>query len=282
MLGYRHAFHAGNHGDVLKHLVLVHLLDYLGAKDKPYWYIDTHAGAGLYSLHKGHAAQLREYALGIGKLWEASPLPGGITRYLEIVHALNPSGNLRQYPGSPWLARACSRPQDRLWLYELHSTDYEQLLREFGSGDPHTRVECSDGFAALKALLPPQPRRALVMIDPSYELKTDYAAVIAALRESLRRFPNGVYLLWYPMLARRESRELPRKLDALGGASLHATLATQAASDKSGLYGSGVFVINPPYTLETMLRDALPRLVELLAEDGQARFTLESSPRPSP
>lgn len=276
MLGYRHAFHAGNHGDVLKHLVLVHLLDYLCAKDKPWWYVDTHAGAGRYALKRGFATQLREHEHGIDRLWAEADLPAAITRYLDLVRALNHGNVLRHYPGSPWLARACMRDQDRLWLHELHPTDFALLEKEF-AGDDRIRVMDSDGFATLKSHLPPQPRRALVMLDPSYELKTDYAQLVGTLRDAMTRFPTGVYMAWYPLLARRESRELPRRLAGIGERWLHAALAVRDASAAPGLYGSGVFVINPPYTLMGMLEEVMPLLERLLGEDAHASFTLEQS-----
>jgi 23S rRNA (adenine2030-N6)-methyltransferase len=277
VLGYRHAFHAGNHADVLKHLVLVQLLDYLAGKDKPFWYIDTHAGAGRYALHQGYAAQQREYADGIEKLWHAARLPAPLARYVELVRTLNPPRKLKAYPGSPWLARACMRSQDRLWLHELHPADYALLEREFATGEVPVRASNEDGFAALKALLPPEPRRALVLLDPSYELREDYARLPEALGQALRRFASGIYMVWYPMIPRREARELPSRLASLApGRWLRAELVVCAAGAPHGLFGSGVCVINPPYTLEATLRESLPVLVTLLGRDRHATFHLTS------
>jgi len=278
VLGYRHAFHAGNHADVLKHVVLVQLLDYLAAKDKPFWYIDTHAGAGRYALREGRAGQQREYAEGVERLWNAAPQPAALGRYLELVRSINPSRALNCYPGSPWFARECMRPVDRLWLHELHPTDSARLAKEFAAGAVPARVIEEDGFAGLKALLPPEPRRALVLLDPSYELREDYARVVEALRDALRRFPTGTYAVWYPLIPRREARELPAKLAAItSGRWLRAELVVKAAEGARGLFGSGVFVINPPYTLHAALADCLPRLVTLLGIDRHAGFDLAAS-----
>jgi 23S rRNA (adenine2030-N6)-methyltransferase len=278
MLGYRHAFHAGNHADVLKHLVLVRALEHMCAKDKPFWYIDTHAGAGRYALERGFATKLREYQGGIERLWQEPGLPLPLQRYLEVVRSLNPGGQLRHYPGSPWIAQALMRPQDRLWLHELHPADYALLEREFRNVTVPSRVLDSDGYAGLRALLPPEPRRALVLIDPSYEVKDDYAQLLRAMQDGLQRFPTGVFIIWYPMIARREARELPRKLAAMPAANwLRASLVISAADSSPGLYGSGVFVINPPHTLATALEESLPRLAELFALDAHASFSLESS-----
>jgi 23S rRNA (adenine2030-N6)-methyltransferase len=282
MLSYRHGFHAGNHADVLKHLVLVQLLDYLGAKDKSFWYVDTHAGAGRYPLHSGFAASRGESATGIARLWDADPLALGrpLLRYLELVRALNPGGSLRHYPGSPWLARACLRPRDRMWLHEMHPADYAVLEKSFRDSPVPASVADGDGFVALKSLLPPQPRRALIVIDPSYELKSDYSRLISALRDALSRFATGVYLVWYPMIARREAHDLPRRLEAVaGGKWLRVTLQPRSpGSEAGGLYGSGVFVINPPHTLRPALDSCMPRLRDLLAIDSGARFDLEAPP----
>ena len=279
MLGYRHAFHAGNHADVLKHVTLVQLVDYLAAKDKPFWYIDTHAGAGRYTLTQGYAAAQREYADGVEKLWNGGVLPEALARYVELLRELNPHHRLKYYPGSPWIARMRMRAQDRLWLHELHPADYALLEQEFSTGTVPARVLNEDGYAGLKALLPPEPRRALVLMDPSYEVREDYARVVDAMRQALRRFATGVYMVWYPMIPRRESRELPGRLAGLAPERwLRAELVVRAADAAHGLYGSGVFVVNPPWTLRAALEESLPRLVTLLGLDRHATSTLEVSP----
>jgi 23S rRNA (adenine2030-N6)-methyltransferase len=278
MLSYRHAFHAGNHADVLKHLILIEIAQYMAEKPAPFWIIDTHAGAGRYALESAHASKLGEYRDGVGRLWEAKGLPKAALNYLDFVRMLNPDGQLRHYPGSPWLARQLLRDSDRLRLYEMHSTDGKLLTECFKGAGRAVAITEGDGFAGLKAVLPPPPRRALVLIDPSYETKGDYTAVIKTLQDSLKRFATGTYALWYPMLGKPESRQLPDKLKRLGAANwLHATLEVKApARDGFGMHGSGMFIINPPWTLEKTLHDTLPALAKLLAQDAGAKYTLES------
>ena len=279
MLGYRHAFHAGNHADVLKHLVLMLALERLCAKDKPLWYIDTHAGAGRYRLGSGVAAGHEEYGEGIGKLWGAADLPAPLARYRELVRGFNPGGKLRCYPGSPALADALLRRGDRLWLHELHPADAAALAREFKDHADRARVIAADGFDGLRALLPPQPRRALVLIDPSYELAEDYRRVPKALGEALQRFATGVYAVWYPLLARRESRLLVERLQSLGAAHwLHARLEVRRAiGPDSGLHGSGLFIVNPPFGVAAALRECTAALRSLLEQrPGEGDFRVEA------
>jgi 23S rRNA (adenine2030-N6)-methyltransferase len=278
MLSYRHAFHAGNHADVLKHLVLVQIVRYMAEKPAPFWIIDTHAGAGRYSLDSEHAKKLGEWCDGIGRLWQRPDLPAAAVDYVEQVKMLNPDGKLRHYPGSPWLARQLLRDSDRLRLFEMHTTDSRLLHECFKGAGRAVTITDSDGFAGLKALLPPPPRRALVLIDPSYETKGDYVAVVKALQDTLKRFATGTYALWYPLLAKRESHQLPGRLRNLGAPNwLHATLEVKApAKDGIGLHGSGMFIINPPWTLEKTLHETLPALTAILAQGDGARYTLES------
>lgn len=277
MLSYRHAFHAGNHADVLKHLLLIQLSHYLGQKDKPFWIIDTHAGAGLYALDTGYATQLKEFESGIGRLWARQDLPAALAEYVELVRAVNPGGTLRHYPGSPWLALQTLRPQDRLRLFELHSSDSRILQENFSAHARQVTIATANGFDALKALLPPPPRRALVLIDPSYETRDDYPHVIAALKDGLARFATGTYAIWYPQLSRPEARQLPEKLKRLPVKSwLHVALTVHSPSpDGIGMHGSGMFIINPPWTLHKTLAEIMPYLVQTLGQDAGACFTLE-------
>ena len=278
MLSYRHAFHAGNHADVLKHLILIEIAQYMAEKPAPFWIVDTHAGAGRYALESAQATKLGEYRDGIGRLWDAKGLPKAALNYLDFIKMLNPDSQLRYYPGSPWLARQLLRDSDRLRLYEMHSTDGKLLMECFKGSGREVSITDGDGFAGLKAILPPPPRRALVLIDPSYETKSDYNAVVKALQDAMKRFATGTYALWYPMLSKLESRQLPDKLKRLGASNwLHATLEVKApARDGFGMNGSGMFIINPPWTLEKTLHDTLPTLANLLAQDQGAKYTLES------
>lgn len=277
MLSYRHAFHAGNHADVLKHFVLHQLLQYLSQKDKPWWFIDTHAGAGIYALDQGYAAKNAEYQSGITRLWQRNDLPQAMAGYIELVRKLNRDGTLRFYPGSPWMAFQAMRPDDRLRLFELHPTDFDLLRENFREAGRKVKMEAADGFAGLKALLPPPPRRGLALIDPPYEEKQDYQRVPAALQEALKRFDTGIYAVWYPMLQRQESRLLPDKLKRLPVKNwLHVSLTVNAPSaDGFGMHGSGMFVLNPPWTLQGTLQKVMPWLTGVLGQGAGAEFRLE-------
>ena len=279
MLSYRHAFHAGNHADVLKHIVLIQLAAYLGQKEKPYWVIDTHAGAGAYALDAGYATKLAEYKDGIARLWQRNDLPTPVAQYVDLVRRLNPDRRLAVYPGSPQIALWMMREQDRLRLFELHSKDARLLQEQFATASKQVLVSPTDGFAGLKALLPPPPRRALVLIDPSYEEKQDYERVFHALKDALTRFPGGTYALWYPQLTRLEAHELPQRLKRLPAKSwLHAALRTnEPAKDGFGMHGSGMFVLNPPWTLHATMAEIMPYLASVLGKDAGAGFTLEQA-----
>ena len=281
MLSYRHGFHAGAHADVLKHLVFVQLLRHLALKDKAFWCVDTHAGAALHDLGSTFAQKHREYESGIARLWEGAKLPGALSDYVNEVRRNNPDGALRFYPGSPQLALQLLRSQDRLRLFELHSTESRTLADYFtparqGAAAKRVAVTGGDGFELLKSVLPPPPRRGVVLLDPSYEDRNDYRHVIVALREGLERFATGLYAVWYPQVQRRESRQLPESLERLPGVDwLHVTLTVkQPQADGFGLHGSGMFVVNPPHTLAKALRETMPVLKDLLAQDDSARFTL--------
>jgi 23S rRNA (adenine2030-N6)-methyltransferase len=277
MLSYRHAFHAGNHADVLKHFIEVQLLHYLAQKDKPFWYIDTHAGAGCYALDTGYATQNAEYESGIARLWNRDDLPAPLTEYVSLVKRINPDGEMKLYPGSPLVALELLREQDRLRLFELHPSDSEILQENFAAYGNKVLIQTADGFGALKSLLPPPPRRALVLIDPPYEEKQDYQRVITALHEGLKRFANGVYAVWYPQLQRADARQLPQQLKQLEVKSwLHVALSVLSPSAEGfGMHGSGMFILNPPWTLHDELKVVMPYLVKVLGQDDGAGFELE-------
>ena len=278
MLSYRHAFHAGNHADVLKHFVLVQLLEYFNQKDKPYWYIDTHAGAGCYSLDEAFARKNAEFEDGVGRLLGRKDVPKELKSYLKLVRDLNESGKLRLYPGSPCCAAPLLREEDRMRLFELHPADRRLLQKTFDEAGSKAIVLEQDGFTGINAFLPPPTRRALVLIDPPYEIKTDYRTVLASLKECLRRFATGTYVVWYPKLHSMQSRELPDKLKRLPITSwLHVSLDVRKPSDDGfGMHGSGLFVINPPWTLPATLKKVMPYLVSVLGLDDGATFTLEA------
>ncbi len=272
MLAYRHGFHAGNHADVLKHLTLWQALQHFNAKDKGWRYVDTHAGAGGYSLEGEQAHKRGEFEQGIARLWGRSDLPAALADYVAQVRAFNGGQGLSQYPGSPALAHALKRPQDELHLYELHPTDH-RILASYLGGEPGVTVAMSDGFAALKRELPPPTRRGLLLIDPPYELKTDYAKVLAAVREAMTRFADGTVIVWLPQLQLLEAAQLPQRLKTAAAPAKKGWLLarlTVAAGDARGfgMLGSSVFVINPPHTLQPALAECLPWLARELAQDG--------------
>ena len=281
MLSYRHAFHAGNHADVLKHFVEMQLLNHLALKDKAFWYIDTHAGAGCYALDRGYATKNAEYKSGITLLWERDDLPPLLADYVALVKGFNPDGLLKLYPGSPLVAQKLLRNQDRLRLFEMHPADSVLLQKNFARQTRQVLIEKSDGFNAMKALLPPPSKRALVLIDPPYEDKQDYRRVVSALREGLKRFSTGMYALWYPQLARDETRQLPEKLKQLTAKSwLHVALSVRGSDAAEGMRGSGIFVLNPPWYLQKNLQQVMPYLVKYLAQNDQAEFILEYHENP--
>ncbi|MDR0450670.1 MAG: 23S rRNA (adenine(2030)-N(6))-methyltransferase RlmJ [Treponema sp.] len=283
MLSYRHAFHAGNPADVLKHAVLAFCLDYLCQKEKPFFCADTHAGAGSYPLLGGFAAKNREWEQGVAKLRGRKGEPAMIRRYRELAGFPGEDGALDYaYPGSPALTARLLRPQDRGLCFELHPGDFAALSRLLG-GDRRFILRQEDGFAGLKAFLPPPSRRGLIFTDPSYELKEDYGRLGLTLREALRRFPTGIYLVWYPLLGDDPRPESGAGIpDDARGNSLGETLLGlyrgrrcalefyTASSGKRrdhsprGFYGSGMVIYNPPWPLDAALRESLPFLGETL------------------
>ena len=282
MLAYRHAFHAGNHADVLKHLVLMLVLQHMNLKDKGWRGIDTHAGAGGYSLEGEYAAKRGEFEHGIARLWQHADLPAPVAAYVDLVRAFNGGRKLTQYPGSPAIAQALMRPQDELRLFEIHPTEHKILASYLGETSG-VEVRMADGFEGLKSQLPPPTRRGVVLIDPSYEIKTDYTRTLAALREALTRFPEATVLVWLPQLQLVQAAQLPQRLKAAADAQakkgwLHAQLTLARADARGfGLLGSSVFVANPPHTLHATLAPVLPWLAAALAQFEGAHSRLEKA-----
>ncbi|MFC5521787.1 23S rRNA (adenine(2030)-N(6))-methyltransferase RlmJ [Polaromonas jejuensis] len=334
MFSYRHAFHAGNHADVLKHTTLIALMKYLTQKDTALTVIDTHAGAGLYRLDGDYTETSGEALEGIFKLLSepkqpvtqtqrapaatkkvAPPASGeapaapvaksgpaagwapALQDYLEVLRGLNPHfaqtgdpAHLKIYPGSPFIEQQFLSGRDKLKLFELHPTDFKSLsgnIEQLGVGR-QVAVAREDGFEALKTFLPPPARRAMVLCDPSYEIKSDYARVSACMADAVKRFATGTYVVWYPIIPRPEAHDLPRKLKTLavkaGRSWLNATLTVKSSKlttdvtgevKRPGLPASGMFVINPPHTLKAELQAALPQMVALLGQDRNAGFTLD-------
>lgn len=285
MFSYRHGFHAGNHADVLKHMVLVQLLEHMLKKDKPFWVVDTHAGGGLYDLASNYATKSGEAEDGITALWahrKDKSIPEAVKDLIKQIGVVNDGDTLRWYPGSPQIAAQMLREGDHLRLFELHPTEIKLLEGHFASVKRGVSIQCADGFTNLRSCLPPPPRRGLVHIDPPYELKEDYRRVVQTVAEAAKKFPTGTYAIWYPEVARRESQQLPGQLKRLAAELpkvdwLHATLRVKAAEPGGkGLFGSGMFIINPPWTLYDQLAEALPWLVETIGQDEHAAYTLEA------
>ncbi len=325
MFSYRHAFHAGNHADVLKHTTLIALMKYLTQKDTALTVFDTHAGAGLYRLdgdytetsgeakdgvfrlisepnkasaHVGQGqAAIKSVASKKPKAGADEALAPALQDYIDLLRSLNQAfaetgdpAQLKIYPGSPFIAQKFLSGRDKLKLFELHPTDFKSLsgnIEQLGAGR-QVSVTREDGFEVLKTFLPPPARRAMVLCDPSYEIKTDYARVVACMADAVKRFATGTYVVWYPIIPRPEAHDLPRKLKTLavkaGRSWLNATLTVKSSKlttdetgdvKRPGLPASGMFVINPPHTLKAELQAALPQMVARLGQDRNAGFTLE-------
>ena len=263
-MNYRHAFHAGNHADVLKHATLARVLHHMLEKPKPFLFLDTHAGVARYDLTAEPSTKTGEAEDGIGKLWALDPVPPALKPYLQLVRRLNRE-TLRWYPGSPGIARLLLRPEDRIELCELHPQDV-QALKRATAGDKRVNVRREDGYHALKALLPPPERRGVVLIDPPFESRDEAAQLIKGVGQALRRFATGTYLIWYPIKDRPPVDVLHEGLKATGARrQLVCELWINPPSSPMLLNGSGLIIINPPFKLETWLEEALRVLVRTFA-----------------
>ncbi|MCB1663512.1 MAG: 23S rRNA (adenine(2030)-N(6))-methyltransferase RlmJ [Pseudomonadales bacterium] len=270
MLSYRHSFHAGNFADVLKHIVLVEILEHLVKKESAFDYIDTHAGAGLYDLASPQALKLQEYTAGIGQL-AADEWPE-LSQYFEILRSCNTSDVLRYYPGSPKIALALMRPQDKARLFEMHPTDFA-LLKQSIARDRRVKLLQEDGFKGLLALLPPQSRRGLILIDPSYEIKSDFSQVLETVAQAYKRFAGGIYAIWYPVVERKRIDRLERAFVDSGIKKIQRfELGVRADSEHKGMSAAGMIVINPPWILMEKMTAILARLTEVLARGEGAFF----------
>ncbi|MEQ9996280.1 23S rRNA (adenine(2030)-N(6))-methyltransferase RlmJ [Pectobacterium versatile] len=275
MLSYRHSFHAGNHADVLKHTVQSLIITALKEKEKPFLYLDTHAGAGRYQLSGEHAERTGEYLDGIAKIWQRDDIPAELEPYMQAVHTYNHNGRLRYYPGSPLIARQLLREYDKLHLTELHPSDFPLLRNEFQK-DSRTKVLRDDGYQQLKSQLPPLSRRGFVLIDPPYELKTDYQAVVKGIQEGHKRFGTGVFALWYPVVLRQHIKRMLKELEATGIRNiLQIELAVRPDSDRYGMTASGMIVINPPWKLAAQMKSVLPWLHSVLVPEGTGHTLVE-------
>jgi 23S rRNA (adenine2030-N6)-methyltransferase len=277
-MNYRHAYHAGNFADVVKHVVLARLLEYLKQKDKAFRVIDTHAGIGRYDLSSVEAQKTGEWQGGIGRLIDAeldARVAALLVPYLEVVRELNPNGGVKTYPGSPLIARHLLRKQDRLTAIELHPQDAGRLKAVL-AGDFQVRVIELDGWLALGAHLPPKEKRGLVLIDPPFEEEGEFSRLVDGLSRAHRRWPGGIYALWYPIKDRKAVLAFRKALKETGIPKLlDIAFEIRPASSEPSLDGSGLVVVNPPFTLEGELRLLLPALHRLLAVGQPSRWTLD-------
>ena len=268
-MNYRHAFHAGNHADVLKHYVLSRLIALLSRKEAPFAYLDSHAGVGLYDLQGDQASRTGEWLQGIDRLWQAEDVPDPLLDYLEVIRAMNPDGVLRHYPGSPELARILSREQDRLHLNEKHPED-GRLLKENMHGDRRVAVHLGEGWHVPRALLPTREKRALLLIDPPFEQADELERCVQALNDAIGRMRQAVVAIWYPIKDLNQLKRFYRDLQKSPAPKLlRIELYVQAADDAQRLNGSGLVISNPPWGLEDELKQVLPWLTSLLRQ-GQA------------
>ncbi len=267
-MNYRHAYHAGGFSDVVKHAVLALALSHLRRKDTPFLALDTHAGVGRYDLAGPQAEKTGEWQGGIGRVLASPAPPPALGPYLDVVRRLNPDGGMRWYPGSPELARTLLRPGDRLSLVELHPEDVAELKRLF-AGDRQVGIHHMDGYVALKALLPPPERRGLVLIDPPFEVKDEVERLRAGLGRTLKRWPTGIYLIWYPIKARAAIERFHADIAMLAPPpTLAAELLLRPADDPFRLNGTGMLIVNPPWQLDQALAELLPWLAANLAPDS--------------
>ncbi|MDI9818271.1 MULTISPECIES: 23S rRNA (adenine(2030)-N(6))-methyltransferase RlmJ [unclassified Legionella] len=278
MLSYQHGYHAGNFADVIKHLTLSRILDYVTKKEKPIFYLETHAGKGFYDLKGSQSLKTGEYLQGIHLIWQhknqLSPL---FSPYLQTIKRLNPSSNLRFYPGSPTLAIEMLRAQDRLYCCELHPREFETL-----STLPHDEKRVfyshSDGMVTLNALLPPPERRGLIFIDPSYEIKNDYKTIPNTIKSAYKRFSTGIFCLWYPLVDQSLHEKLLRGMNNIGAQSTLRIEFNLNATTTAGMTGCGLWIINPPFSLAEEMQDTLQQLKNLF-NPGTSSFVIENNPK---
>jgi 23S rRNA (adenine2030-N6)-methyltransferase len=277
-MNYRHAYHAGNFADVVKHVVLALVIEHLRLKPAPFRIIDTHAGIGVYDLASEAAQKTGEWREGIGRLTAAKLSPAAaavLAPYLDIVRRLNPGDALLRYPGSPLLARELMRAGDRLVVNELHPEDQDELKRLFAH-DPQVRVMALDAWTALKALLPPPERRGVMLIDPAFEQTGELARLVGGLKEAARRFATGTFLLWYPIKEMAPVDAFRREVAALGlPKAMSIELMIRGGTDETRLNGAGLIAVNAPFTLSAKLDALLPELARVLAQGDGAGFNLE-------
>lgn len=281
-MNYRHAYHAGNFADVVKHVILSRIVEYLKRKDQAFRVIDTHAGIGFYDLRGTEAGKTSEWTGGISRVFDAvekGEIPAAaielLQPYLDVVRAVNNVKELRHYPGSPLLTRHLLRKQDRLSALELHPQDAKKLAKLF-DGDYQARVIELDGWLSLGAHMPPKEKRGLVLVDPPFEIEGEFDRLVDGLVKAYKRFPSGTYALWYPVKDRKETERFSKRLrETEIPKIMRIELAIRAPSLEPRLDGTGMIVVNPPYTLESEMQTLLPCLTKLLSEEKGSNFSIQ-------
>lgn len=275
MLSYRHMYHAGNFADVFKHALLSRLVIALAAKDKPFLFLDTHAGIGRYDLTHSWAQKAREYESGIARVWQEGDTPRALRPYLEAVGELNPNGVLRFYPGSPLIAKRYMRAGDRMVAVELNKVDHEELQAVLAP-EAHVAVPCMDAYQSLRAYLPPPERRGLVLIDSSFDRAHELDRIVKALKESHARWPTGVYAIWYPLMEPAAMRDF---LGAVQRSGIRKVLRLEIVvreRDESGIIpGCGMLVVNPPWRFDSDAKSMLPWLAQKLSVSGKPEWHVQ-------
>jgi 23S rRNA (adenine2030-N6)-methyltransferase len=275
VLSYRHLFHAGNFADVFKHALLARLLIAIASKDKPYLYLDTHAGIARYDLRHPWAQKAREYENGIARVWKAADAPRELEPYLDIVRALNPDGQLRIYPGSPLVARRFIRGSDRMVLVELNKVDCAELKAVF-EHERRVAVQLMDAYQGLKAYLPPPERRGLVLIDSSFDRAREFDRIVKALKDAHARWPTGVYAVWYPIMEPAPMRDFALAIERSGIRKvLRLEIVVRDRDDSGIIPGCGMLVINPPWHFDDEAKPLVEWLATKLVVSGTARSRVD-------
>ena len=276
MLSYRHGYHAGNAADVLKHFILIYVLDYIKKKDKGFIFIDSHAGAGKYLISDPYMQKNKEYLQGIKKILQLKNDNIFLKKYLDLIKSINFNSELKIYPGSCYLAARSLRPNDNLYFFELHPKEFLNLKKNF-ENDSRVIIENRDSCQGLKKLLPPKEKRAVILIDPSYELKDEYEKVLEMLSDCYKKFPLGVYIIWYPVLKNKKSEKfifnvLKKKYKNLS----HVEMITD--NSNNGMQGSGLFILNCPWSIENDIKKSLETIFDCLKKNNNvSKFTFKNN-----
>ena len=276
MLSYRHGYHAGNAADVLKHFILTYVLDYIKKKDKGFIFIDSHAGAGKYLISDPYMQKNKEYLQGIKKILQLKNDNIFLKKYLDLIKSINFNSELKIYPGSCYLAARSLRPNDNLYFFELHPKEFLNLKKNF-ENDSRVIIENRDSYQRLNKLLPPKEKRAVILIDPSYELKDEYEKVLKMLSDCYKKFPLGVYIIWYPVLKNKKSEKfifnvLKKKYKNLS----HVEMITD--NSNNGMQGSGLFILNCPWSIENDIKKSLETIFDCLKKNNNvSKFTFKNN-----